>query len=169
MTLLGQGFGDGSATSFDIPGGDPDLSGNELALLVTVDGKPSKVYQTDGSETTSVDFPTAPADGAIINFYSIPASDDRARYHKIESLDFNAVLEEAVQDIDLTVEGVALGDIVHVTPHEDLGGALVVFCAWVNAADSVTVRFAAIDAASSGNVDLAATDANFSITVVPNR
>jgi hypothetical protein len=156
MKLLGQAFGTGSAVDFVIPGG---AVGAGLSLYVTVAGEPTLVSlkQDSGVDDlidTSVTFPVAPADGAIINFYSIPDTNPFGGFIWGEvELDFSAVPDEDDQILPSAVPGAEVGDLV-LLALPDLGTATVAFTAWVASADVVEVKAHNYIVADGAHVDL---------------
>jgi len=56
------------------------------------------------------------------------------------SVTVSALAANAQEDKDVTVTGAATGDIVTVCPTDAAAEAGLTFCAWVSAADTVTVR-----------------------------
>jgi hypothetical protein len=166
MTLLGQGFGTGSAVDFVIPGG---AVGAGLSLYVTVAGEPTLVSlkQDSGVDdliATSVTFPVAPAAGAIINFYSIPDTNPFGGFIWGEvELDFTDVPDEDHQILPAAVPGAEVGDMV-LLALPDLGTEAVGFTAWVASAGVVEVKAFNYLTADASHVDL--TELVFGILVV---
>lgn len=160
-TLLGQRFGNASATAFTIPGGALAAG---LALHVTVNGQPTTFLQTPASETTSITFPAAPADLAIINFYSVPTTHAQlAVLYTEATLDFDAVSDEDDQIKTVTVDGALVGDAV-LLALPVLGTNKVTFDAWVSAADTVSVKAANYLIAGGAHQDL--TPLTFGVLVI---
>lgn len=75
------------------------------------------------------------------------------------SVNFASMLTDTVADLDVTVTGAAVGDIVLMQPPAaDMTAGLIIGQAWVAAANTVTVR---IFNQSAGTIDEAAATWNY--------
>lgn len=64
------------------------------------------------------------------------------------SVTVGTVAAEAAADVDVTVTGAQLGDLVQIAPRDAAMEASLIYNAWVSAANTVTIRMTNINAAA---------------------